>query len=253
VHFWLKRRERDLEAEIKAHLDLEIQQRIDRGESPEDARLNAYRDFGNVGMVKEVTRGMWRMSVIDRLSQDLRHMVRYTWNTFRKESVPTTVTILTLALVLCSFTIVFGGMHTLMFENRPGAGHPHGLADFVDVTGEGKPTEYFAYPIYSEYRDRSATFSGIAAYTGFRMTRLRFGNTTEGVRMAGVTGNYFDVLEVKPSKGRSLTPADDTAVAEAVAIISHHLWTERFNTDDSIVGSRVLIDGKPFTRCRHRA
>src|SRR5262245_10966609 len=209
--FWRrKQRERDLDDEIRSHLRLEIEQRIERGESPEEARANAHRDFGNVGMVKEITRDMWRMAILDRLLQDLRHMVRYTWNTFRKQPASSTVTVLTLALVLAAITIVFGGMRALMFGNRPGAGNPQELVDFVNLADGNQPSEHLAYPIYAAYRDRTAVFSGIAAYTSFQMLRLRFGSSIQGVRMAGVTGNYFDVMGVKPSRGRALTLTDDT-------------------------------------------
>jgi hypothetical protein len=69
---WRPQREAELDAEIRSHLDEAIRDRLARGESPEQARANALREFGNVGLVKEVTREMWGWAALERLGQDLR-------------------------------------------------------------------------------------------------------------------------------------------------------------------------------------
>ncbi|MGH9842991.1 MAG: permease prefix domain 1-containing protein, partial [Blastocatellia bacterium] len=74
--FRRKQREAELDAEIRSHLDLTIRDRMERGESPEQARINALREFGNVGLVKEVTREMWGWASLERLMQDLRFGLR---------------------------------------------------------------------------------------------------------------------------------------------------------------------------------
>jgi predicted permease len=249
MRFWRrKQRQHDLEDEIQSHLAMEIQQRIERGETPQDARSNALRDFGNVALVKEVSRSVWPGALADRLTQDLRHMVRYTWNTFRKEPGPSVVTIVTLALVVAAMTFVLGWMRATMFGNRPGAHHPETLVDFVTrMAADTGLSEFLSYPTYRDLRDRSSAFSGVAAYTGHETYRMRFDSVTEGVRLAGVTGNYFDVLEVKPWMGRLFKSDDDTDAAEPVAIISYPLWRDRFKSAESIIGGRILLEGKPFT------
>jgi hypothetical protein len=75
---WFRRRKREeeLDAEIRNHLDEAIRDRIARGESPDEARANALREFGNVGLVKEVTRAMWGWASLERLGQDLRFGLR---------------------------------------------------------------------------------------------------------------------------------------------------------------------------------
>src|SRR5262249_46383660 len=144
---------------------------------------------------------------------------------FRREPGASVATIVTLALVLAAVTFVLGWMRSTMYGNRPGAHHPEALVDFVSrAPGDTERTEYLSYPTYKDFRDRTSTFSGIAAYTGFQMFRLRFNGITEGARIAGVTGNYFDVLEVKPWAGRLFKSQDDEDAAEPVAVLSHHIW-----------------------------
>jgi len=74
MNFWKSRTRKDieLEAEIRNHIELSIRERIERGESPEEARAEALREFGNVALVQEVTRAMWSWAFLARLAQDLR-------------------------------------------------------------------------------------------------------------------------------------------------------------------------------------
>jgi hypothetical protein len=76
MQFWRQRKDEDLDAEIRHHLDEAIRDRIERGEAPDVARANALREFGNVGLVKEVTREMWGWAALERLGQDLRFGLR---------------------------------------------------------------------------------------------------------------------------------------------------------------------------------
>ena len=73
---WRSRKDEELEAEIQSHLDEAIRDRMERGETLEQARANARREFGNVGLVKEVTREMWGWATLERLGQDLRFGLR---------------------------------------------------------------------------------------------------------------------------------------------------------------------------------
>ena len=72
----MSRKDRELDEEIRAHLALEIQRRLDAGETREAAEAGAQRDFGNLGLVKEVTRSMSGWSLFERIGQDLRYGVR---------------------------------------------------------------------------------------------------------------------------------------------------------------------------------
>src|SRR5262245_20015296 len=121
------KKELELDDEIEAHLAPEVQQRIDRGESRADARSNAVREFGNIALIKEVTRETWRARALDRIVQDGRHVLRYTWSQFRKDPGLLLITVVTLALVMGANAMMFSAINALMLKNRPGAGHPENL------------------------------------------------------------------------------------------------------------------------------
>ena len=73
---WRRGKDEELDAEIRSHLDEAIRNRIERGETPDEAHVHALREFGNVGLVKEVTREMWGWAALERLMQDVRFGLR---------------------------------------------------------------------------------------------------------------------------------------------------------------------------------
>ena len=104
-----------------------------------------------------------------------------------------------------------------------------------------------SYPNYKEYRDRNTVFSGLFVYRVV-VSSLTVNNSSQRVWGYLVSGNYFDVLGVKPMLGRAFLPEEDqTPDSHPVAVISYNCWQHRFGGDPQIVGKTVEFNSRPFT------
>ncbi len=106
---------------------------------------------------------------------------------------------------------------------------------------------YFSYPMYRDLRDHNSVFSGLIATT-WAQVGVQWHNQPELVAGELVSGNYFDVLEVKPALGRVLVASDDLVPdASPVVVLSFNYWQRRFGADPAIVNQSLLVNGRPFT------
>src|SRR5262245_44544588 len=159
MKFWRQRKDEELDAEIRSHLEEAIRERIERGESPDQARANALREFGNVGLVKEVTREMWGWASLERLLQALRFGLRM----LRKNPGFTAVAALTLALGIGANTAMFSAVDAVLIRPLPyfDAGR---LVMIWDDTRRTDSPKFFTTPAeWSEWRRHNTVFTDIAA------------------------------------------------------------------------------------------
>lgn len=162
--------------------------------------------------------------------------------------------ILTLALGIGANTAIFSLLDQALLRALPVA-DPGSLAVLrvssnewagsVSMSG-GEQNDYFSYPQYVALRDQGHDFSGLLATTGTSVGFTR-NDISQFVSTEVVSGNYFQVLGVLPSLGRTLLPSDDGAPgANPVAVLSYEFWRGKLGADPSVVGSTVLITGHPF-------
>jgi len=187
---WLRRRqrERDLQREIHADLELEAVERQERGMSPEEARYAARRAFGNATLVREDVRQTWGWTALERLAQDLRYAARM----LSKSPVFSAVAILSLALGIGANSAIFTLIDAVMLRMLPVAA-PERLVQvgpFYDNRKGG-----FSYPLYEQLRDHNHAFIGLLTVS---KTPLRLTDEPEGeAKGRYVSGNFFEVLGVR--------------------------------------------------------
>jgi putative ABC transport system permease protein len=250
---WFRRQQREdeLEAEIRNHVEMSIRDRIARGESPDEAHASALREFGNVGLIKEVTREMWGWGSLERLIQDLRFGRRM----LRKNPGFSLVAILTLALGIGVNTALFTVFDAFVLKPLP-LKDPDSIVTITGYNREGQRQRLFSYLDYVDYRDRNTVFAGLMAWNKFGAplgdeaasvedSQFLPGNIGIGYL---VSGNYFAVLGAEFALGRGFTPEEDqTPNTHAVLVLSHICWERRFNSDPNIVGKTVRLAGLSFT------
>ncbi|MGH9937952.1 MAG: permease prefix domain 1-containing protein, partial [Blastocatellia bacterium] len=229
---WFRRRRRDeeLEAEIRSHLEMAAHDRMERGETAEQARENARREFGNVGLVKEATREMWSRASLEGLWQDLRFGVRM----LRKQPGFTLIAVLLLALGIGANTAIFSIVDAVLLRSLP-VSAPERLV-LLSHTG-GAQGDSFSHDGYEHLRDHDRTLSGMLAYYPLRLTVSVDGQPEPTTTGQLVTGSYYAVLGVNAALGRTIAPEDDRAPgAHPVCVISDGYWRRRFGRDPGVVG-----------------
>src|SRR3984957_7369530 len=187
---------------------------------------------------------------------DLRDALRQ----LRKTPGVTTTAVITLALGIGATTAIFTLVHEVMLKSLP-VTRPEELWRIGDkirccnwggyTQGEDGDFSLFSWEAYRNFRAHTPEFIDLAA--------LQAGNAPLGVRRAGsqaqadtrngeyVSGNFFRTMGVQPWIGRLMTDADDQEGAPSVAVMSYHIWREKYGSDPSVVGASYQINGHPFT------
>ncbi|MGH9839930.1 MAG: permease prefix domain 1-containing protein [Blastocatellia bacterium] len=148
--FRCQQRDAELDAEIRNHLDEAIRDRIERGETAEQAHASALREFGNVGLVKEVTREMWGWASLERLGQDLRFGLRM----LRKNPGFSLVAILTLALGIGANTAIFSVVNAVLLRPLPFAAPDRLVAIGSTQTNNRARFSWLSYPDFVDFQSQ---------------------------------------------------------------------------------------------------
>jgi macrolide transport system ATP-binding/permease protein len=225
----------ELQEEMRFHLEMKIEENLAAGMPEQEARRAANAQFGNRLLLGEASRDVWVFRSVETLFQDLR----FGWRLLMRSPVLTIVAALSLALGIGVNSMVFTFINSAMFRPLP-------LPDagrLVRIQGDNTP----AYSDYLAFRERAAAFAGLAAYD-FDTLNLVAEATSGRVGVVKVSGNYFDVLGVKPVLGRSFSPDEDrNPGTQPVAVISYGLWQRRFGADPDVIGKPVTLQKESFT------
>src|ERR1700675_3315611 len=233
-----KRMLEDLDQDIRGHIAQETQDNIDRGMSPQEARYAAMRKFGNVTWVKEETREVWSFVWLEQLLQDVRFALRI----LRKNPGFALTAVLILALGIAANVIVFGVLQALVLRTLD---VPH--ADRVMTLQPKNGGPFVSYPEVRDVRDDNTAFSAVAAFE-IQDFGLEAHGVTRPVWGTEVSGQYFEVVGIKPFLGRLLERADDDHPgASEAAVLTWSAWQSDCGADSNIVGKTVRINKHPYT------
>ena len=233
--------------ELESYVAEEIADNLARGLPLDAARSAAYRKLGNPTRIREEIYAMNSFGFLDTLWQDLRHGARL----LRRNPTFALVAIMTLALGTGANTAIFQLVNAVRLRTLP-LHDPEQLVDVRVVKAPNGLTGRFSgrwpmlsYPLYLKVRDQQQAFSGFAAW-GTASFDLAQGGEQRPAQALWVSGNFFDVLGVQPAAGRLLAPSDDVRGCRAVAVLGDAFWQREYGGDRSVVGRRVLLDGRPF-------
>ena len=238
--FSVRHVEADLDAEVRAHLDLLIDENIRAGMSPGEAERAACLQLGGAEQVKEQVRdqrlGNWLHSVFS----DARYALRQ----LRKNPAFTAVAVLTLALGIGANTAIFSVVDAMLLRPLPFP-EPERLVRLWEASLRYNSQRNVVNPFnYMDWREQSHSFLSMAAISG-GVTNLRAQGQPIAVDGLQVSPEFFSVLEVAPFLGRGFVAAEGTPGQDHSVILSYELWQRAFGADAEIIGKQIEVDGVP--------
>jgi predicted permease len=240
--FRRKQSDNELDAEMRFDLTQRVEANVQAGMTRQEAELNARREFGSVALAQEECRDTRGTQFFEQTWQD----VRFGWRMLRKSPGFTATAILTLALGIGANTAIFSMMDKVLLQNLP-VRNPDELVLISTTLPRTGENDSFSYPMYRDIRDKSDSFSGVIAMGGAQMA-VSYSGQSEHVRGRLVSGNYFDVLGVRPWIGRLFSQDDDRIPgANPIAVLSYGFWERRFGKDAALVGKTILLNEHPMT------
>jgi predicted permease len=240
--FFKQKFERDLEDEIRAHLEMQIEENVRQGMSPKEARLAALRKFGGVAQIKEVYRDRRGLPFIESILQDLR----YAGRTLTKKPGFSLIAIITLALGIGANTAIFSVVNSILLRplNYKDAGQLVHIFHHYKKIDQLVPLPLSGY-LY--YRDNNKSFESIGAISIELMTNLTGIGDPERLNARAVTHSFFPTLGVEPAIGRGFRLEENYSGRNFVAVLSDSLWQRRFAADPNIVGKSITLNGENYT------
>ena len=227
-----KRMLENLDQDIRDHIEMETQDNIERGMSPEEARYTALRKFGNVTRVEEETRAVWSFIWIEELVADIRFGLRV----LCKSPGFTTVAILTLALGIGANTAIFSVINGVLLSPLPYK-NPKQL---VVIKENDSP------PNVMDIQRQTRAFSQGG---GINVEKMDYIGATEPVqvRVGLINAGFLETLGVQPTLGRIISPGEDVQGGPRLAMVSNHFWQNYLGSDPHAVGNTIQLGGNSYT------
>ena len=229
----------ELQQEIEAHLQFLIDENLERGMPPEEARTAARRHFGNATSVRERSYQSWQFPTFESLLQDLRFAARGIW----RARVFSLFVILTLAVGIGANTAIFSAVYAVLLKPLPfpsgerlvWLGESSAKASGISVT----------WINFQHWRMENHSFESMAAFEKADLTLTGRGQAV--LTHAGVvTNEFFRLTGSRPIMGRLLTASDDEPQSAATVLVTRAFWAETLSADPQIIGKTVTLNGTAY-------
>ena len=238
--------DRDLDAELQFHIEQEAAKHVKAGMSPDEARRVARASFGGVERIKDDTRDVRGLVVLETLLQDLRYAARG----LASRPVFTAGIVLTLGLGIGANATMFGIVDRLLFRSPATLREPgltHRIYASYDLDGDRRIDRNLAFPVYRDFLASARTLDALAAFQT-RQIPVGDGAETREMRVTVASASYFSFFNARPLHGRFFNAAEDSIPAgEPVAVLGHAFWQTEFGGRADVIGQTLRINQIPRT------
>jgi len=247
VQWWqFKKRDADLERELRSDLELEEEEQRESGISAEEARYAALRAFGNPALIREQTRAISSWNSFESLARDLRLSLR----TLCLTPGFSVIVILMMSLGIGANVALFTVVRGVLLKPLPF----HDPERLVMLYEAGFQKDDAAGPnivsggMYAEWKNQNRSYSSLALVQGIRVGLSGSGGQLpEKLKSALFSWDMLRTLGVQPALGRDFTEADDNSAASGTVLLSWGLWKRRFGGDPGILNQTIDLDAQPYT------
>lgn len=229
----------ELDEEMEAHLQFLIDENLEGGMGPEEARAAAQRGFGNLRFVHERTYETWQFPKLESLLQDLRYALRGIFRT----PVFALLVILTLAIGIGANTAIFSTVYAVMLKPLP---YPAGERLVWLGESNAKATGIsVTWLNFQHWRSESDSFEAMAGFQNADLTLT--GRGQAALTHAGlVTSQFFQLTGSRAALGRLFTAADDKPQEPATVVVTENFWARTLAADPQIIGKTLTLNGTAY-------
>lgn len=238
AQFWRDAMDRELAAEMRAHLDLAIEENMRAGMTPEEARRQALIQFGGTQQAKENQRASRSLSVFETFFQDLRFAARI----LKKSPGFTVISVFTLALGIGATTAIFSVVYGVLLRPLP-YHNPQQIVRLWEQGADGGRMR-FADPNFDDVRAQNHCLSGFAVYESSLATVTGNGDATR-VPASAVSRDFFQVMAVQPIFGRTFSSEEQQQGGPTAAVVSYAYWTQALGSTRDLSSLHLQMDKQP--------
>ena len=230
-----------MDAEMRDHLEREIDEHVKHGLPRHEAARLARRDFGGVERHKEDARDILGLRLLDDAGRDFQYALRL----LRRNPGFTIGVVLTFALGIGCTAAIFTLVDAILLRPLPYVRPNELVVLWERNVPRALEHNVVSVPLFEAWREHTRSFTDIAAMTP--APRTIQGTTAERISAAQVSPSYFRLLGVRPALGRDFANTDELGGGAPVTILSDAFWRSHFGGDSSVIGRSIVMDGESYS------